>query len=547
MSTPANFNGSDATAVAPALQKTPSQETPPSRKGLSTTSLLIIVNTVIFYAMLAYWICITDREVFRNTLVFARFNPALMRCWGSDYGPLTLTGQFWRVITSTFVHFNFPHLAFNMLFLWGFGKPLDRLFTRAQMLGIYLLTGAAASISSLYGDPLVTSAGASGAIYGFAGVWIALMVFGRLGLPRRTVIRILIWLFLSIPFGLLSGHASEHTDYAGHAGGIVSGFGIGVLLAFTFRQPEAKHAVRQRALLRLTAVALAVIFTIVMQVRRNAVLMFAIIGNLDVSTPVNSHLDVQTPVSSHPPPRVARVFLALKGEPKLVHYFSGLLNAELENAGIAVTGSEHDADGVLRGELNAQVERINLSMGVVKMYINSQRGLQIIDSCEALSTGTDSNLYERSAASVVSEIREKYHDARTVRLDPASDLAVSRQFAAEFPSALKTSGLTMVQSGPADIALRIDLRTEKIPVEKDGAAYDIKVVARDGAPLFASSGSATLSARLVGNAPAACPERLADLEWIYNTNMLYSTARKVTRGLNQQPQLRADKPASKSK
>src|SRR6266853_4074908 len=255
MSTPANFNGSDATAVSPALQETlaPSQETPPHRKGLSTTSLLIIVNTVIFYAMLAYWICITDREVFRNTLVFARFDSALMRSWGSDYGPLTLTGQFWRVITSTFLHSNFPHLAINMLFLWGFGKPLDRLLTRMQMLGIYLLTGTAASISSLYWDPLVTSAGASGAIYGLAGVWIALLVFGRLGLPRRTVISILVWLFLSIPFGLLSGHASEHTDYAGHAGGIVSGFGIGALLALTFRPPEAKHAVRQRALLRLAA------------------------------------------------------------------------------------------------------------------------------------------------------------------------------------------------------------------------------------------------------------------------------------------------------
>jgi membrane associated rhomboid family serine protease len=541
MATPANFNAPHATAVSPALQEklAPLPKTPPDQKRLSATSLLIIVNTAIFYAMIAYWIYITDSDKFRNTLVFARFDPDVMRSWGSDYGPLTLTGQFWRVITSTFLHFNFPHLAFNMLFLWGLGKPMERLFTRAQMLGIYLLTGTAASISSLYWYPLTTSAGASGAVYGLAGVWIALLIFGRLGLSRRTVIRILIWLFLSIPFGLLSGHASEHTDYAGHAGGIISGLSIGVLLALTFRRPEAKHAVRQRALLRLAAVALVILFTIVMQVRRKAALALALFGDLDVLTPVDSHPHLPDP--PHRTPRVARVFLDLKGDPSLVRHFTGFLNTELENAGIALAGSEHDADGVIRGELNSQIEHVDFNMGVVKMYINSQRGLQIIDSCRTLSTAGDSNLYERSAASAVSEIRNRYHDARTVHLDPASDMAASRQFAAEFPSELKTSGLTMVQSGPADIALYITLLTERIPVEEDEAAYHIKVVAPDGAPFFESSGSGIISARLVGAAPAACPERLSDLDRIYNDNTLSSIAHKIVNNLQAAP--RAPKPS----
>jgi hypothetical protein len=46
----------------------------------------------------------------------------------------------------------------------------------------------------------------------------------------------------------------------------------------------------------------------------------------------------------------------------------------------------------------------------------------------------------------------------------------------------------------------------------------------------------------VGNLPAACPERLADLEWIYNTNALYFTARKVTHALNHPAQLPTSKP-----
>lgn len=490
MSTPANFNGPDATAVSPALQETvlPSRETPPRGKGLSATWLLIIVNTLIFYAMLAHWTYITGWKEVGNTLLFAKFDSELLRSWGSDFGPLTLTGQFWRVLTARFLHFNFPHLAFNMLFLWGLGRPLARFFTRAQMLGIYLLTGAAGSVWSLYWHPLRYSVGASGAIYGLAGVWIALLVFGRLGLPRRTVIGILMWLFFLTPIELLRGKTFEDTNYAAHAAGIVSGFVIGLMIAPSFR-PPMERAGRQYGVLRFAAVVLILLFAIVTQVRKDTVSGYLNAENIPWTHSIS--------YSPHPP-RIARVFLDLKGDPKLVRYFSGLLNAELENAGVAVSGSEHDADGVIRGELKAQVKHIDLSLGVVKMHINS---LQTIDSCRTLSTGDDNNLYERSAASAVSDIRSRYQDARTVRLDPASDLAASRQFATEFPSELKTSGLTMVQSGPADIALHITLLTEKIPVEEDAAAYHIKVVASDGAALFESSGSGGLSARLVGAAP----------------------------------------------
>jgi membrane associated rhomboid family serine protease len=566
MFTPANFNAPDATAVSPALQEsvgpatvTPTlQESPspspaptPHPRRVSTTFLLLLVNSLIFSAMLVHSDYILSKAA-GNTFVFPNFDSALLRSWGSNYGPLTLTGQFWRVITSTFVHLNFYHLACNMLFLWGLGRYLDRLFTRAQAFAIYLLTGAAGNIFSLAWDPIRNSCGASGAIYGQAGVLITLLCFARLNLPRRDIRNLLLWIVFLMPIELLWSPLSKHTDYAGHAGGILAGLVIGALLAPMFRPPVAR-AGRQYQVLRLAAVALTIIFTIVIQVRRNGALVYALIGNLGFRTPVNIQpLDFppQANTQSHlpgPPPRIARVFLALKGDPKLVHYFSGLLNAELENAGIAVAGSEHDAEGVLRGEVKAQSERVNLSMGVVKMYINSQHGFQTIDFCKTLSTSESTNLYERSAASAVSKIRAKYHDARTVRLDPASDLAASQQFAAEFQSELKTSGLTMVQSGPADIALHIDLRTEKIPVEEDEAVYNIKVVAPNGVQLVQSSGSGVLSARLVGNAPAACPERLADLEWIYNTDTLYSTAHKVTRDLNQQPQPRAAKPASKPK
>src|SRR6478672_11711141 len=148
MSTPANFNGSDATAVSPALQETHFQETPPRRKGLSITFLLILCNTLIFYAMLTQCAYIMGKE-FGDSVIFSDFDSALLQKWGGNYGPLTLTGQFWRIITSTFLHWNSLHLAGNMLFLWGFGRYLDRFFTRTETLAIYLLTGVTGSIFTL--------------------------------------------------------------------------------------------------------------------------------------------------------------------------------------------------------------------------------------------------------------------------------------------------------------------------------------------------------------------------------------------------------------
>ena len=251
MSTPATFNGSDATAVSPALQETlPSQETPPRRKGLSTTSLLILCNTLIFFAMLVHCTYIMGKA-FGDSLIFSDFDSALLQKWGGDYGPLTLTGQFWRVITSTFLHSNGWHLFMNMLFLWGFGRYLDRLFTRAQTFAIYLLTGMAGSVFSLAWNPLANSAGASGAIYGQAGVLIALLCFARSNFSRRDIRNLLLWIFFSMPIELLWGHVSKRTDYAAHLGGIVSGFVIGVLLARTFRLSPAERAARQRRIWRL--------------------------------------------------------------------------------------------------------------------------------------------------------------------------------------------------------------------------------------------------------------------------------------------------------
>jgi membrane associated rhomboid family serine protease len=536
MSTPEN-NGPAATAVSRATQDliTPLQETPassgpsgafaappPRSKWASATYLLIIANTVVFYAMLAHSIHSTGLERFLNTRIFENFDAQLLRTWGSDFGPLTLSGQFWRVFTSMFVHLNFLHLAVNMLFLWGLGRYMDRLFSRAQSFAIYLLTGVAGDIVSLGWHPLINSLGSSGAIYGQAGVLIALLCFGRLALPRRDIRNLVLWIIFLMPIELLWSPLSKHTDYAAHVGGILGGFVIGVLLAPAFRAP-IERAGWQPRVLRLTAVAMVICFVGVAQARRGPALEYLKEPDFTIGSYTNYF---------NRPPEIARVFLDLKGDPKLVRYFSGLLHAELENDGIAVTSSAPEADAVVHGEVHPQTKQKNLGLGVVQMHINSEHGLEKLDSCATLSTNENGNFFDQYAArNAAGKLRGHYPDARKLRLDPANDLSASSQFAAELPSALKKSDFTVVQSGPADITVHIALVPQKVPVDEDMAVYNIRVVARDGALISEHNGSRVLLAKLAGQAPDACPDHLADLKWVYNSDMFYSTVSDVANDL----------------
>ena len=147
-----------------------------------------------------------------------------------------------------------------MLLLWRLGEPIDRLMGRKKHLVIYLSTGVASSLTSLAWHPTFLKLGSSGAIFGQAGVLIALLAFAKLNLSRRQTLSIVVWIVLMTPFGLILGHFDKTTDYAAHLGGLVSGLGIGVLLAWALRSSPSERAARQRRVLRGTALALVLSF-----------------------------------------------------------------------------------------------------------------------------------------------------------------------------------------------------------------------------------------------------------------------------------------------
>ena len=76
------------------------------------------------------------------------------------YGPLTLDGQWWRLLTCTFVHIGIIHIGLNMWVLWDIGQLVERLTGNVGFLLLYLLSGLFGSLASVYWNPEVLSAGA---------------------------------------------------------------------------------------------------------------------------------------------------------------------------------------------------------------------------------------------------------------------------------------------------------------------------------------------------------------------------------------------------
>ena len=149
---------------------------------------------------------------------------------GANYGPATLGGQWWRLLSSTFIHIGIIHLALNMQCLWQLGRLTERLYGNWAFLTLYALSGLGGGVASLWWNPNVLSAGASGAIFGVAGGLVAFLYLGKLPLHRAATRSILSSTLIFVGYNLLYGFTSTGIDNAAHIGGLVTGALVGALL-----------------------------------------------------------------------------------------------------------------------------------------------------------------------------------------------------------------------------------------------------------------------------------------------------------------------------
>ena len=133
------------------------------RRGFlsSPTNVLIVLNVIVFVVML-----LSGDVGDCNSLVCQ-----LM----AQTGQAVYQGAYWQLFTSMFVHFGFLHIIFNMFGLYYLGRINETRFGTASYLTIYLVSGLLGNVMSLFLlPPLALSGGASGAIFGLVGSYVAI-------------------------------------------------------------------------------------------------------------------------------------------------------------------------------------------------------------------------------------------------------------------------------------------------------------------------------------------------------------------------------------
>lgn len=200
------------------------------RKGFMATPILIDLNILVFIVMIASGVGIMSP----STLSLLK--------WGADFGPLTLTGDWWRAVTCNFIHIGAFHLLMNMYAFMYIGLLLEDLIGSRRMFMSYLLTGLCSAVFSLYMHGETISAGASGAIFGLYGIFLAFLFFHRIAKEQRKALltSILIFVGYNLVYGMKAG-----IDNAAHIGGLLSGFLLGIIYvcSYKFEKADAQRTV----------------------------------------------------------------------------------------------------------------------------------------------------------------------------------------------------------------------------------------------------------------------------------------------------------------
>ncbi len=232
------------------------------------TYALLAVNIGVFLLMLA------------SGVNWQMPSPLALLRFGANNAVLVLGGQWWRILTAMFVHVGILHLATNMWCLWNLGLLGEPLLGAMGITSVYLLTGAAGNLLSVAASVLAellngtrlgwlihwtganmgeVGAGASGAVFGIAGILIVLLSNRRLaesrnghpGIPQEELDRLRRSVVLFAGINLLIGVGTiavpiVRIDNMAHLGGILSGLALGLPLLPRMTSGRTRYLARQR-------------------------------------------------------------------------------------------------------------------------------------------------------------------------------------------------------------------------------------------------------------------------------------------------------------
>ena len=186
----------------------------PFRRESPVTALLLIAIAVTFVL---------------ETWKGGSTNSEVLVALGANYPPAVLgQGEWWRLLTSMFLHIGFFHLLLNGWALYQLGSLFELMMGSLNMLLVYFVSGVAGSAASLFFTQGL-SAGASGAIFGVLGALIAFLLRhrGRLNSFGTSLLgQLVIWALINV----FIGFTTPGIDNAAHLGGCAAGFLLGLVL-----------------------------------------------------------------------------------------------------------------------------------------------------------------------------------------------------------------------------------------------------------------------------------------------------------------------------
>ena len=202
----------------------------PTFRTYPVTWIIIFINLVFFLV---------------QTITGGSTNTENLVRMGAKFDYAISEGEYWRLLTATFLHIGFIHLILNLVGLFIFGRLIEKEFLRFRYIIIYLFTGIASSIFSYWSGSAFLSiedlrncneglgaigAGASGAIFGLLGCYSAFLRINKSVLgdnAKESLISIGLLIFLNVIYGA----SASNVDQVAHVSGLICGFSIGWLLS----------------------------------------------------------------------------------------------------------------------------------------------------------------------------------------------------------------------------------------------------------------------------------------------------------------------------
>lgn len=173
------------------------------------TPLIMFANIIVFILMVA-----SGANFFEPTT-------EVVLSWGGSFSVNTLGGEPWRLLTACFLHYGILHLLLNLYALLYVGVFLEPLIGKWRFLILYLIAGIGGNVASLYFNTFAVGAGASGAVFGLYGAFLALLTTKLIEKEERKAF--LTSMLLFVGYNLFYGFTKSNIDNSAHIGGLITG------------------------------------------------------------------------------------------------------------------------------------------------------------------------------------------------------------------------------------------------------------------------------------------------------------------------------------